>query len=177
MFTVSRIGKRQSARPTKEEESRTPFRRWTVRSGQRANGARNKKNSKNIPRIGGAGVDDLHDDEGVQEVASDHIRAEGRRFLLKYDSNDVVADVPFALQLLRIARAVRQQRGHVEQHLAAAEYLVHRRIAGLAVPSVQAAAITKTTSNRVKIESNEKEYDCGRRNSIDMPYSSGKNSE
>jgi len=56
--------------------------------------------TKNIPRIRSAGVDDLHDDKGMQEVASDHVWTEGRRFLLKYDGNDVIADVSFALQLL-----------------------------------------------------------------------------
>jgi len=58
------------------------------------------KKSKNIPRIRSAGVDDLHDDKGMQEVAGDHVWTEGRRFLLKYDGNDVIADVSFALQLL-----------------------------------------------------------------------------
>jgi len=42
----------------------------------------------------------------MQKVAGDHVRAEGRRFLLKYDGNDVIADMPFALQLLRIAGAI-----------------------------------------------------------------------
>lgn len=48
----------------------------------------------------------MHDDEGMQKMAGDHVRAKGRRFLLKYDGNDVIADMPFALQLLRIAGAV-----------------------------------------------------------------------
>lgn len=88
----------------------------------------------------------MHDDEGVQEVAGDHVWAEGRRFLLKYDGNDVIADVPFALQLLRIARAVWQQRGHVEQHLSAPEHLVYSRIASLTMSSVQPTAITAISS-------------------------------
>lgn len=99
--------------------------------------------SKNIPRIRSAGVDDLYDDKGVQEVAGNHVRAEGRRFLLKYDGDDVVADVPFTLQLLRVAWTVRQQRGHMEQHFPATEYFVHGRIAGLTMSSVQTAAITE----------------------------------
>jgi len=33
----------------------------------------------------------------MQEVTGDHVRAEGRWFLLKYDGNDVIADVSFAL--------------------------------------------------------------------------------
>lgn len=78
----------------------------------------------------------------MQEVAGDHVRAEGRRFLLKYDGNDVIANVPFALQLLRIAGAIRQQRGHMEQHFPAPKHFIHRRIAGLSVSSIQSTAIT-----------------------------------
>lgn len=86
----------------------------------------------------------------MQEVAGDHVWAEGRRFLLKYDGNDVIADVSFALQLLRIARTVRQQWGHVEQHLSAPEYLVHCRIAGLTMSSIQSTAVTAITSELKK---------------------------
>lgn len=115
--------------------------RFRLRNKQRVNRDSNQE-SKNIPRIRSAGVDDLYDDEGVQEVAGDHVRAEGRRFLLKYDSDNVVADVSFALQLLRVARTERQQRGHVEKHFSTSKYLVHRKIASLTVASVQTTAIT-----------------------------------
>lgn len=44
---------------------------------------------------------------------------------LKHDGHDVVADMSLPLQLLRVARRVRQQRRHVEHYLAVHKLLVH----------------------------------------------------
>lgn len=70
-------------------------------------------------------------------MTGNHVRAEGSGLLLKNDRYDVIADVPLALQLLRIAGTVGQHRRHVEQNLSTSEQLVHRGVARLAVPRVQ----------------------------------------
>ena len=72
-----------------------------------------------------AGVDGLHDDEGVQEVGGDHVGGEGRVGVLEDDGHDVVADVPLPLQLLRLALRVGQKSGHVEHDLLPPKRLVH----------------------------------------------------
>lgn len=53
--------------------------------------------SKNIPGIRSAGVDDLYHDECMQEVAGDHIWTERSWLLLEYYRHDVIADVSFTL--------------------------------------------------------------------------------
>ena len=83
----------------------------------------------------------LHHNERVQKVGGDHVGRERRRPLLEHNRHDVVADVPLPLQLLRVAPAERQQRGHVEHDLlAAAAALVHGELARLPAHRVQAGA-------------------------------------
>lgn len=121
-----------------------------------------RRKSKNIPRIRCTRVNDLDDDVGMQEVAGDHVRAKGCRFLLKYDRNDIVADVSLALQLLWIPCAVWKQRRHMEQHLTAAKHLVHCRVSRLAVSCIQTAAIpeeeTIESESETRIRRNEKTF-------------------
>lgn len=74
-------------------------------------------------------------------MARDHIWTERGWLLLEYYRDDVVPDVSFALQLLRVPWTVRQKGGDMEQHFSASKYLVHRRIARLPVSSVQTSAI------------------------------------
>ncbi len=61
------------------------------------------------------------------------------------DTDDVVADVSLALQLLRIVLLVGEQRSHVEHDLYAAPVRVHRVQARQVVYSVQATLYTCTT--------------------------------
>jgi len=82
----------------------------------------------------------LHHNERVQKVGGDHVGRERRRPLLEHNRHDVVADVPLPLQLLRVAPAERQQRGHVEHDLLAAAALVHGELARLPAHGVQAGA-------------------------------------
>ena len=77
-----------------------------------------------------AGVDGLHDDEGVQEVGGDHVGGEGRVGVLEDDGHDVVANVPLPLQLLRLALRVGQERGHVEHDLLPSERFIQALQAG-----------------------------------------------
>ena len=74
-------------------------------------------------------------------MARDHIWTERGWLLLEYYRDDVVPDVSFALQLLRVSWTVRQKGGDVEQHFSASKYLVHRRITRVPVSSVQTSAI------------------------------------
>jgi hypothetical protein len=60
---------------------------------------------------------------------------------LKDYGHNIVSDVAFPLQLLRIVFDERQQSGHVEDDLAASERLVQRVLARLAVLRVEAAAV------------------------------------
>lgn len=69
-------------------------------------------------------------------MAGDHVWTKGRRFLLEDDGDDVVANVPFSLQLLRVSGAVRKERGYVKENLSTSEYLVHRGIASLPMPRI-----------------------------------------
>lgn len=119
--------------------ARAPTKKKSINSSCRAS----KRPAAGIPGVGRAGINGLDDDEGVQKVAGYHVGTEGRRLLLEDDGDDVVADVTLALQLLRVARAVGQHRGHVEEDLPAAEHLVDRCVARLAVPRVQATSVTE----------------------------------
>lgn len=91
--------------------------------------------------MGSIRLDGLHHDEGVQEVAGDHVRREGGVGLLENDGHDVVANVPLPLQLLRIALGVGQQGGHMEHDLPLLEHLVHGRVASVSVLDVQPSAV------------------------------------
>jgi hypothetical protein len=62
---------------------------------------------------------------GVSGTCLDHVRAEGRVLLLEHHGHDVVADVAFSLQLLRVPHRVGQQRGNVEHQLLLLELRVH----------------------------------------------------
>lgn len=75
----------------------------------------------------------------MEEVRSDHVGGEGGVALLEDDGHDVVADVPLALQLLRVVLRVGQQRGHVEHDLLLAEHFVDALFARLPVQGIQAA--------------------------------------
>src|SRR5262249_31149305 len=57
-----------------------------------------------ISGLARSGVDRLDDDEGVKEIAGDHIGHEGRILILEHNGHDIVADVPFSLNLKRLAQ-------------------------------------------------------------------------
>lgn len=75
----------------------------------------------------------------MEEVRSDHVGGEGGVALLEDDGHDVVANVPLALQLLRVVLRVWQERGHVEHDLLLAEHFVDTFFARLPVKGVQAS--------------------------------------
>lgn len=95
-----------------------------------------------LPCVRRVGIDDLHDDEGVQEMGRYHVGGERRVFLLENDRHDVVADVPLPLQLLRVVLGVGQERGDVEHDLPLLEDLVDRRVSRVAVLYVQTTPAT-----------------------------------
>eukprot|EP00160_Parvularia_atlantis_P013961 Unigene3204_Nuclearia_a/m.9825 Unigene3204_Nuclearia_a/g.9825 ORF Unigene3204_Nuclearia_a/g.9825 Unigene3204_Nuclearia_a/m.9825 type:complete len:313 (+) Unigene3204_Nuclearia_a:1358-2296(+) len=77
----------------------------------------------------------------MQKVRRDRQRREAHtRLVLEDDRDNVVADVALALELLRVARAVRQQRRHVKHDLVTAVIGEHRVLARLAVLRVEPAA-------------------------------------
>lgn len=70
------------------------------------------------------------DDEDVLELGLE-VRDEGQRArLLKYERDDVVADVALSRQLLTVVGREGEQRGHVEHDLVGVEAGVHREEAG-----------------------------------------------
>lgn len=70
-----------------------------------------------------------------------HVGTEGRSLLLEDNGDDIVADVSFSLELLRVAGTVGQKRCDVEEYLSAAEDFVDRGVTGLSVTGIESAAI------------------------------------
>lgn len=77
----------------------------------------------------------------MQEVRRNHIGTERGVLFLEYYGDNVVADVSFPLQLLRIVVRVWEQRRHVEHNLSFLKHLVDCRVAGVSVLDVQTAPV------------------------------------
>lgn len=72
-------------------------------------------------------------------MAGNHVRREWGVRLLEHDCENIVADVPLTLQLLRIILRVGEQRGHVERNLTLLKHLVQGRLIGVPILNVEAA--------------------------------------
>lgn len=84
----------------------------------------------------------LTQNKRVEKVALDARRREARVVRLEEDhADDVVADVPLPLQLLRIVLLVRQLRAHVEHDFDGPPAGVHRVQAGEVVHRVQSTLV------------------------------------
>ena len=84
----------------------------------------------------------------MKEVRLDHTGMKGRVLLLEDDANDVVADVPFTLDLRRVRACERQQRAHVKHDLLLiVEFVVRDWTVGL-FAHVEASSVATSESCR-----------------------------
>ena len=94
-----------------------------------------------VLRLQTVGVHRLHHNERMKKMGRDHVGQERRVALLKDDSNDVVPDVSFPLQLLSVTLHMRQQRRHVEHDLTLAEFCIKWLESRLAVLDVETGTV------------------------------------
>lgn len=80
-----------------------------------------KESAHPVEDVGGARVDHLDHDVGVEKIGGNHVWHKGRVFFLEHDGHDVISYVPLPLQL-RHTQQRRTSDGSIQANLLSAVF-------------------------------------------------------